>query len=126
MRKFWKIASLKTKIALLLSLIAFISSIVGLFILKSEMRIICWSCLIVVWAINYWIVLEENVKLGKESYLKDYEIIELKYSYRRMGIYIDSLDFEQLKDIKLMIENELRDIEIKKEHMKEKVLDAAK
>lgn len=41
MRKFWKIASLKTKIALLLSLIAFISSIVGLFILKSEMRFIC-------------------------------------------------------------------------------------
>lgn len=77
-------------------------------------------CLIVVWAIDYWIVLEENVKLGKESYLKDYEIIELKYSYRGMGIYIDSLDIEQLKDIKLMIENELRDIEIKKEHMKEK------
>ena len=120
MREFWKIVSLRSKIALTLSLVALIAAIVGCFILKSEMRFICWSCMMVAWTINYWIVLEENTKLRKENYLKDYEIIELRYSYRRMGIYIDSLDIEQLEDIKLLIENELRDIEIKKEHFKEK------
>lgn len=75
----------------------------------------------VVWAIDYWIVLEENTKLRKENYLKDYEIIELRYSYRGMGRYIDRLDIKQLKDIELRIGNELRDIQIKKEHFKEKL-----
>lgn len=120
MKKFWKTASLRTKIALTLSLVALIAAIVGCFILKSEMRFICWSCLMVVWAIDYWIILEENMKLVKEKCLNDYEIIELKYSYRRMGIYIDSLDIEQLEDIKLLIENELRDIECKVDYEKER------
>lgn len=120
MREFWKIANLRTKIALTLSLVAFVTAIVGCFILKSEMRVICWTCLIIVWVIDYWIILEENTKLKKESYLKDCEIIELKYSYRRMGIYIDSLDIEQLEDIKLLIENELRDIECKVDSRKER------
>lgn len=120
MREFWKIANLRTKIALTLSLVAFVTAIVGCFILKSEMRVICWTCLIIVWMIDYWIILEENIKLKKESYLKDYEIIELKYSYRGMGRYIDRLDIEQLKDIELRIKNELRDIECKVDSRKER------
>lgn len=43
MREFWKIASLRTKIALTLSLVAFVAAIVGCFILENEMRIICWT-----------------------------------------------------------------------------------
>jgi hypothetical protein len=65
-------------------------------------------------------VLEENTKLRKERYLKDYEIIELRYSYRRMGTYIDSFNIEQLEDIELRIENELRDIECKVNYRKER------
>ena len=72
-----------------------------------------------VWAINYWIITEENISLRKENHFKDYEITELKYSYRRMGIYIDWLDIEELKDIRLRIENELRDIDCKIEMRKE-------
>ncbi len=72
-----------------------------------------------VWAINYWIITEENIRLRKENHFKDYEITELKYSYRRMGIYIDWLDIEELKDIRLRIENELRDIDCKIEMRKE-------
>lgn len=60
------------------------------------------------------------MKLRKESYLKDCEIIELKYSYRGMGRYIDGLDIKQLKDIELRIENELRDIECKVDSRKER------
>lgn len=119
MNKIWEMASLRLKIALLLCIVSFIAAIVGFFVLKSEMRIVCWACLIMVWAINYWIVAEENIKLRKENYLKDYEIIELKHSYRGMGIYIDSLDIDELKDIRLRIENELRDIECKMDSRKE-------
>lgn len=120
MREFCKMANFKSKIALLLSVAAAIAAVVGMFILKTEMRFICYGCLICVWAINYLVIFEDIVKLRKENNLKDYEIKELKNSYREMGIYIDSLDIEQLEDIKLRIENELRDIEIKKEHFKEK------
>lgn len=125
MKEFMKMASFKSKIAVSLSVVAAIAAVVGMLVLKTEMRIICWACLICVWAINYLVIFEDTVKLRKERVLKDYEISELKYSYRQMGIYIDSLDIEGLEDIKLRIENELSDIEIKKEHFKEKVLDAA-
>lgn len=121
MREFWKVANYKSKIALSLSIAAAIAAVVGMFALKPEMRIICWACIIVVWVLDYLVIFEDTVKLRKENYLKDYEILQLKYSYRQMGIYIDSLDIEQLKDIDLRIGNELRDIEIKKEHFKEKL-----
>lgn len=119
MRELWKMTSFKSKIAVSLSIVAAIAAVVGIFVLKTEMRIICWACLVCVWAINYLVILEDTVKLRKENYLKDNEIIELKYSYQQMGIYIDSFNIEQLEDIKLRIENELRDIEIKQEHLKE-------
>lgn len=120
MREFWKMASIKSKIAVLLSVVALIAAVVGMFVLKTEMKVICWTCLVVVWGINYLVIFEDTVKLRKENYLKDYEIIELRYSYRRMGTYIDSLDIEQLKDIDLRIENELRDIECKVNYRKER------
>lgn len=120
MRKFWKIISLRSKIALTLSLIALVAAIVGCFILESEMRVIWCACLIVVWVINYWIVIEENIKLRKEQFIKDYEIESLKWSYRGMGRYINDLNIQELSDIDLRIENELRDIEIKKEHIRSK------
>lgn len=120
MKEKWKMTSLRTKIALTLSFVALIALIVGCFILKSEMRVVCWTCIVGVWAIDYWVVIEENFKLNEESFLKDYEIIELRYSYRQMGKYIDSLDIEELKDIELRIENELRDIKIRKDHKRSK------
>jgi hypothetical protein len=120
MREFWKMASFKSKIAVLLSEVAIIAAVVGMFVLKTEMRVICWACLICVWAINYLVVFEDTVRLRKENYLKDYEIVELRYSYRRMGTYIDSFNIEQLEDIELRIENELRDIECKVNYRKER------
>lgn len=120
MKEIWKMASLRIKISLILSYVALIASIVGFFILKSEMRVISWVCVVVALAIDYWVVIEENFKLNEESFLKDYEIIELRYSYRQMGKYIDSLDIEELKDIELRIENELSDIKIRKDRKKSK------
>lgn len=46
--------------------------------------------------------------------IKDYEIEELKYSYRQMGKYVKSFDIPELADIETRIENELRDIEVRK------------
>ena len=120
MRMLWKKAGKRTRVALILCLIALICSTVGFFFLQEELRFVTWTLLLIVWAINYWVIVEENIKLRKENYLKDYEIIELKYSYRGMGIYIDSLDIEELKDIRLRIDNEIRDIDCKIEMRKER------
>lgn len=46
--------------------------------------------------------------------IKDYEIEELKYSYRQMGKYVKRFDIPELADIETRIENELRDIEVRK------------
>ena len=120
MREFWKKVGLRSKIALILSLVAFVATIIGWFILESEMRFICWTCLIGIWAINFWIVTEENIKLRKEQFSKDYEIDSLKWNYREMGRYINDMNILELSDIELRIENELRDIEIKTEHIRSK------
>lgn len=119
--KVLKILSKKTKIAISLSLVALMAALVGCFILKSEMRIVCWSCLIVVWVINYLTVIEDNIKLGEEQFVKDYEIDSLKCSYREMGRYINGLQIDELSDIDLRIENELKDIDIKKSWFEERL-----
>ena len=61
----------------------------------------------------FGLFLEHN-DMFKKSLVKDYEINELKYSYIQMGKYVDEFEFRELSDIELRIENELRDIEIKK------------
>ncbi len=57
---------------------------------------------------------KEANRLKKEKYILDYEIDQLKWSYIQMGKYIDKFNFTELSDLSWRIENELRDIEIKK------------
>lgn len=57
----------------------------------------------------------------KQTRIKDYEIEELKYSYRQMGKYVKSLNIPELADIEYRIENELRDIEVKKKWFSERM-----
>ena len=59
-------------------------------------------------------------KPNSERDIKDYEIQELRYSYRQMGKYIKRLDIPELEDIEVRIENELQDIEIKKKWFAER------
>lgn len=56
----------------------------------------------------------KSKKDKEKQRIKDYEIEELKYSYRQMGKYVKSFDIPELADIEIRIENELRDIEVRK------------
>lgn len=118
MRKIWEITGKRVKVALILCLIALICSTVGLFFLKEELRYVTWV-LLIVWVINYWEIVEENIKLRKEQIAKDYEIDSLKWSYMEMGRYINKFQIDELSDIDFRIENELRDIEIRKQNFME-------
>lgn len=56
----------------------------------------------------------EANKLKKEKWILEYEIDQLKWSYIKMGKYIDKFNLTELSDLSWQIENELKDIEIKK------------
>lgn len=56
----------------------------------------------------------EANKLQKEKWILEYEIDQLKWSYIEMGKYIDKFNLTELSDLSLRIENELKDIEIRK------------
>lgn len=47
--------------------------------------------------------------------LKWREVIDLECSYREMGRYISDFKIEELNDLNLRIENEFKDIKVKKE-----------
>jgi len=48
--------------------------------------------------------------------LKDYEIDNLKWSYRGMGTYIQKYNLPEFDDLQIRIKNELNDIDIRKSH----------
>lgn len=104
-----------SKLAVTLSIVCLVISVLILIFWQSDfLRGAIWALIFVVMACNYfWLFFTHN-DLFKESLLKDYEISELRYSYMQMGKYVDEFEFRELSDIEFRIENELRDIEIKK------------
>lgn len=53
--------------------------------------------------------------------LKSREVLDLEWSYREMGRYIDRLKVPELNDLDLRIENELNDIKIRKKNFAEQL-----
>lgn len=116
-----KNVKIKTKIALVLSLIAAICAVINLFLGDENLRIIIWALVICVWAIDYLVICEDVNKYEKENILLGYEVDLLRWSYRSMGKYIDYMNLPELEDIDTRISNELNDIEIKKEDYAERL-----
>ena len=112
---------LKTKLALVISIIAAICAVINLFVDNEDLKIIIWALIVCVWAINYLIICEDIEKNEKENILFRYEIDLLRWSYRGMGKYIEHMNLLELEDINIRISNELNDIEIKKEDYAEKL-----
>lgn len=110
-----KNVKIKTKIAIVISLIAAICAVINLFLGDENLRIIIWALIICVWAIDYLVISEDINQTEKENILLGYEVDLLRWSYRDMGRYIDHMNLPELEDIDTRISNELNDIEIKKE-----------
>jgi FtsH-binding integral membrane protein len=108
--------SKKIKIAIVISIIAFIAAVANIFLQNESLRCMIWGALTIVWAIDYIAIAGENTKRLKELTIANYEILLLKSSYIEMGEYIDRMNIPALADIETRIDNELNDIEIKKAH----------
>ena len=114
MKNFRKI-NIKSKIALILSGIALIVATINIFTPNEIRRTTVRVVVIIVWVLDYMVIMEQCEKMRKKLGVASYEIDSLKWSYRGMGRYIEHMNLPELDDINTRISNELRDIEIKKE-----------
>ena len=102
-------------IAMALSGASFIIAVLNLMFFQSDvLRDVVFIIVFLVLGLDFLILFKMNDKEFKENILNYYEIQILRWSYIDMGRYIKDLNIPELNDIELRIENELRDIEIKK------------
>ena len=119
--KIFRKMNIKSKVALILSGIALIVATINIFAPNEIRRTTVWVVVILVWVLDYMIILQQYEKICKKLEVAQYEIENLKVSYISMGRYIDHMNLPELDDIDLRISNELSDIEIKKEDYAEKL-----
>jgi hypothetical protein len=113
--KIFRKMNIKSKVALILSGIALIVATINIFAPNEIRRTTVWVVVILVWVLDYMIILQQYEKICKKLEVAQYEIGNLKGSYISMGRYIDHMNLPELEDIDTRISNELNDIEIKKE-----------
>lgn len=119
--KIFRKMNIKSKVALILSGIALIVATINIFAPNEIRRTTVWVVVILVWVLDYMIILQQYEKICKKLEVAQYEIENLKVSYISMGRYIDHMNLPELDDIDIRIKNELRDIEIKKEDYAERL-----
>ena len=119
--KIFRKMNIKSKVALILSGIALIVATINIFAPNEIRRTTVWVVVILVWVLDYMIILQQYEKICKKLEVAQYEIGNLKESYISMGRYIDHMNLPELYDIDIRIKNELRDIEIKKEDYAERL-----
>ena len=119
--KIFRKMNIKSKVALILSGIALIVATINIFAPNEIRRTTVWVLVILVWVLDYMIILQQYEKICKKLEVAQYEIGNLKGSYISMGRYIDDMNLPELDDIDIRIKNELRDIEIKKEDYAERL-----
>lgn len=113
---------LLSNMAIICSVVSFIIAILNLIFFNSEfLRGIVWSLVFIVMVLDFLVLLKMNIREENENFLLNYENNILRYSYIQMGKYIKRLNIPELDDIELRIENELKDIEIKKQWQAEKL-----
>lgn len=112
--KVLKILSKMTKIAVVISFIAIIAAVSNIFLQIQIVRIFIWAAVAIAITLDILAIEEINIKLIQEKQLLAYELDQLQWSYKEMGRYISRMDIPELADIETRIDNELRDIEIKK------------
>lgn len=119
--KIFRKMNIKSKVALILSGIALIVATINIFAPNEIRRTTVWVVVILVWVLDYMIIFQQYEKICKKLEVAQYEIENIKWSYRGMGRYIDHMNLPELDDIDIRIKNELRDIEIKKEDYAERL-----
>lgn len=102
------------------SIMALIIASSKIFGISIPIDIVYWFCILSL--ICNWAHALMQYKHYSDLYLLKWkEVMDLEYSYRGMGRYISDLKIEELNDLNLRIENEFKDIKVKKESYAKKL-----
>lgn len=107
-------------VSIVFAIIAMIISVSNLFG-ASIPRDIIYALCIVSLICNWAHAMRQYKKYSDLYLLKSREVLDLEWSYREMGRYIDRLKVPELNDLDLRIENELNDIKIRKKNFAEQL-----
>lgn len=104
-------------IGLILSITAFILAIANLWLNlpRDFIYLICLASIICNWAY----AIKRYQKYSNLYLLEQREVLDLLWSYRDMGRYINNFKIPELYDLDLRIENEIQDVKVRKEHFAE-------
>lgn len=108
-------------LALSVILIALIISFVNLFMMNDILNNSVLILLIIGVALNIKSLIYQGDKWYRAYMLTSYECDLIKHSYKSMGAYIYEMEIPELKDLPLRIENEFKDIKIKKRWYTERI-----
>lgn len=107
-------------IGLMLSVTAGILAILNIYwidIPRDIIYVLCFFGVTFSWAY----ALRQYSKYSNLYLLAKQESLDLLWSYREMGRYIDKMNIPELHDLDLRIENELQDVKVKKEALAERL-----
>ena len=111
MKELWKMASLKSKAAVIISSIASIAAVANFWMHDERVQMIIWACIIVIWGINYVIVIEQNNKLMNEFDDVAYRSLQWKACILRIDARIThgSIPEEEKEKLRRYIDEEVRE-----------------
>ena len=103
-------------VGLILTVIAFILAILNIFGTDIPRDIIYVICLLGL-TCNWAHASKQYQKYSNLYLVAKNESLDLLWSYREMGRYIDKMNIPELYDINLRIENEIQDVKVRKEEL---------
>ena len=79
-----KNVNIKTKIAVVISILCMIVAVANIFLNNEIMRVIIWSGVTVVFTLDCFVMLENNVKISKELFLERHKAL----SYESLLLHV--------------------------------------
>ena len=79
-----KNVNIKTKIAAVISILCMIAAVANIFLLNEIIRVIIWSGVIIVFALDCCVMLENNMKIANEMFFERHKAL----SYERLLLHV--------------------------------------
>lgn len=79
-----KNVNIKTKIAVVISILCMIAAVANIFVNNGIIRVIIWSGVTIVFALDFCVMLENNIKIAKEMFFERHKAL----SYERLLLHV--------------------------------------
>lgn len=79
-----KNVNIKTKIAVVISILCMIAAVANIFVNNEIIRVIIWSGVAIVFALDFCVMLENNMKIANEMFFERHKAL----SYERLLLHV--------------------------------------